>query len=157
MNVESCHKSQATMNDGLWPGLQRRITAESDYKGTLLPIYGKIREKCESCQLGIGTKGGGTQLVMVITRLLLEANPGWVVIALDIVNAFNEIDRQSILEAIWDKEEIRPLWYYNMCCKTVAGFVGLGYGPGMVKAPFRCEEGRKTGRHGIDAKLLSRH
>jgi len=66
-------------------------------------------------------------------------------IALDIVNAFNEIERQSVLEAIWDDEEIRPLWYYNMRCKTVAGFVGLGYRPGMVQPPFCCEEGERQG------------
>ena len=86
------------------------------------PCLGKIREKCEPCQFGIGTNGGGSQLVMAIT-LLLEAHPSWVVIALDIVNALNEIERQSILEAIWDDEEIRPLWYYNMRCMTVTGFI----------------------------------
>ena len=109
-------------------------------KALYSPFMGKIREICKPCQSGIGTKGGGSQLVMAIT-LLLKASPGRVVIALDVVNAFNEIERQSVVEAIWDDEAIRPLWYYNMRCKTVAGFVGLGYRPGMVQAPFCCEEG----------------
>ena len=67
--------------------LQKVITKE-----LYSPFMGKIREKCEPCQFGIGTKGSGSQLVMAIT-LLLEANPSWVVIALDIINAFNEIEK----------------------------------------------------------------
>ena len=63
------------------------------------------------------------------------------VIALDIGNAFNEIKCQYVLKAIWNDEEIRPLWYYS---KTIVGFIGLGYGPSMVKALFQCK-GEKQG------------
>ena len=56
-------------------------------------------------QVNLLPKGGGSQLVMAIT-LLLEANPGWVVVALDIVNAFNEIERNSVLESIWEDEDL---------------------------------------------------
>jgi len=115
----------------------RKVIAKALYS----PFMEKIREKCESCLFGIGTKSRGSQLAMAIT-LLLKSNLVWVAIALDIVNAFNEIEHHSILEAIWDDEEIRPLWYYNMRCKTIAGFVGLGYSPSMVKV--KKEKHRKT-------------
>jgi len=46
----------------------------------------------EPSQFAVGTNGGGSQLIMAIT-LLLEANPDWVVITLDISNAYNEIQR----------------------------------------------------------------
>ena len=113
-------------------------------KALYAPFMEAIREKCDPCQFSIGTKGGGSQLVLAIT-LLLEANPEWVVVALDIVNTFNESERKLVLESIWEDEDLRPLWYYNMRCKTVAGFVGFWYGPGMVKVLFRSEEGEKQG------------
>jgi hypothetical protein len=78
-------------------------------------------------------------------QLLLEANPSWTVISLDISNAFNEIKRTAVLEALWENLALRPLWYYNFRCKTVNGFVGLGYGPSMEPAPFTCSEGEKQG------------
>ena len=78
-------------------------------------------------------------------RLLMEANPEWILIALDIKNSFNEIMRQEVLNAIWNEPELRPLWYYNLRNKVVHGFVGLGYGPQMVKAKFTATEGEKQG------------
>ena len=56
-----------------------------------------IKAGCEPSQFTVGTNGGESQLIMAIT-LLLEANPDWVIIALDISNAFNAIQRYSILE-----------------------------------------------------------
>jgi len=52
----------------------------------------KIKAGCEPSQFSVGTNGGGSQLIMAIA-LLLEANPDWVIMALDISNAFNEIQR----------------------------------------------------------------
>ena len=47
----------------------------------------------------MGTSGGGSQHIMAIT-LVLEVNPDWVLIALDISNTFNEIQRYSSLEEL---------------------------------------------------------
>ena len=136
LNVgETMDRGPVCKGESLWKVITKALYS---------PSMETIREKCKPCQFSIGTKGGGSQLVMAIT-LLLEANAGWVVIALDIVNAFKEIERKSVLEVIWDNKEIRRLWYYNMRCKTVVGFVGLGYRPGMVKTPFCCKEGEKQG------------
>jgi len=58
------------------------------------PFMNNIKAGREPSQFAVGTNGGGSQLIMAIT-LLMEANPDWVVIALDIANTFNEIQRYS--------------------------------------------------------------
>jgi len=81
---------------------------------------------------------------MAIT-LLLEANPDWVIIALDISNALNEIQRYSILEELWKNIELRPLWYYNFRNMMISGFIVIGYGPFMKAATYQMDEGVKQG------------
>ncbi len=71
----------------------KKVITKALYK----PYMNKIKAGCEPSQFAVGTNGGGSQLIMAIT-LLLEANPDWITIALDISNAFNEIQRYSILE-----------------------------------------------------------
>jgi len=109
----------------------KKVITKALYK----PYMNKIKAGCEPSQFSVGTNGGGSQLIMAIT-LLLEANPGWVVIALDISNAFNEIQRHSILEELWKNIELRPLWYYNFCNMMISGFIGLAYGPFMKAATY---------------------
>jgi len=75
----------------------------------------------------------------------MEANSDWVVIALDISNAFNEIQRYSILEELWGNTELRPLWYYNFRNMMISGFIGLGYGSFMKAAIYQMDEGVKQG------------
>ncbi len=99
------------------------------------PFMERIQSICDPCQFG------GAQITMAL-RLLMDANPDWVLIALDIKNAFNEIMRQEVLDAIWG---LRPLWYHNLRNKVVLGFVGLGYGPNMTKARFAAMESEKQG------------
>ena len=59
----------------------------------------KVKAGYETSQFSVRTNGGGSQLITAIT-LLLEAKPDWVIIALDISNALNEIQRYSILEEL---------------------------------------------------------
>ena len=91
----------------------KKVITKALYK----PYMNKIKAGCEPSQFSVGTNGGGSQLIMAIT-LLLEANPDWVIIALDISNAFNEIQRHSILEELWKDIELKPLWYYNCLLYT---------------------------------------
>ena len=86
-------------------------------KALYAPFMERIQAVCDPCQFGVGTKGGGAQLTMAL-RLLIEANLDWVCISLDIKNAFNEIMRQEVLDAIWDDLELRPLWYYNFATRS---------------------------------------
>jgi len=104
----------------------------------------KIKAGYEPSQFSVGTNGDGSQLIMAIT-LLLEANPDWVIIALDILNAFKEIQRHSNLEELWENIELRPLWYYNFRNMMISGFIGLGYGPFMKAATYQMDEGVKQG------------
>jgi len=99
----------------------KKVITKALYK----PLMNKIKAGCEPSQFSVGTSGGGSQLIMAIT-LLLEANPDWVIIALDISNAFNEIQRHSILEELWKNIELRPLWYYNFRNMMISGFIGVG-------------------------------
>jgi len=76
----------------------KKVITKALYK----PYKNKMKAGCEPSQFSVRTNGGGSHFIMAIT-LLLEANPDWVIIALDILNAFNEIQRYSILEKFWNK------------------------------------------------------
>ena len=60
----------------------KKVITKALYK----PYMNKIKAGFEPSPFAVGTNGGGSQLIMAIT-LLLEANPDWVIIALDISNA----------------------------------------------------------------------
>ena len=98
----------------------KKVITKALYK----PYMNKIKAGCEPSQF---------------------ANPDWVIIALDISNAFNEIQRYSILEELWENIELRPLWYYNFRNMMISGFIGLGYGPFMKAATYQMDEGVKQG------------
>ena len=57
----------------------KKVITKALYK----PYMNKIKAGCEPSQFTLGTNGGGSQLIVAIT-LLLEANPDWVKLALDI-------------------------------------------------------------------------
>jgi len=75
----------------------------------------------------------------------MKANQDWVIFALDISNAFYEIQRYSILEELWENTELRPLWYYSFRNMMISGFMGLSYGPFMKAATYQMDEGVKQG------------
>ena len=50
-------------------------------------------------QLGVGVRGG-TELVVHIARLLLEANPTWACSSNDIANGFNTVKRDAVYDAL---------------------------------------------------------
>jgi len=118
----------------------KKVITKALYK----PFMNKIEAGCEPSQFSVGTNGGGSQLIMAIT-LLLKANPDWVIIALNISNAYNEIQRYSILEELWKNIELKALWYYNFRNMMISGFIRLGYGPYMKAATYQMNEGVKQG------------
>jgi len=63
----------------------KKVITKALYK----PYMNKIKAGCEPSQFSVGTNGGGSKFIMAIT-LLLEAYPDWVIIALDVSNAFND-------------------------------------------------------------------
>ena len=59
-------------------------------------------------QLGVGVKGG-TEILVHTARLLLEANPSWACCSNDIVNGFNAVSRDAVLDALNADDRLRPL------------------------------------------------
>ena len=97
-------------------------------------------------QFGCGAKAGGTQMIMA-SQLHLEAHPDHVVVSLDMENAYNEIIRARILQALWDKPDLRPLFMFFYKEMAPESYVGLGGGTQMRTAPFRSAEGEQQGAH----------
>ena len=95
-------------------------------------------------QFGSGEKAGGSQLVFA-AQPMLEANPSFVIIGLDVENAFNEAMRKSILDEIWDTNSLKDIWYYFYRVKQVHSYIGLGGGIKMKGAPFTSSEGEQQG------------
>ena len=110
---------------------------ESDNEGSIQTLH--EQNGCEPSQFKLGRMKVDHNLSQQHT--FMEANPHWVVITLDISNVFNEIQRYSILEELWENTKLRPLWYYNVRNMMISGFISLGYGTFMKAATYRIGEG----------------
>ena len=75
------------------------------------PFKQAIIDVTAPTQYGSGEKAGGSQLVFA-AQLMLEANPEFACLSLDIKNAFNEVERKTILDKLWETKRLRHLWYY---------------------------------------------
>lgn len=78
-----------------------------------------------------------------VVIIMLETNLDFVLISLDIANAFNEVMRQKVLEMIWFDESLRDIWYYFWRMKSINSYVGLGSGNQMKTARYTCNEGKQ--------------
>ena len=85
----------------------RKVTT----KALLAPFNDDIIEATKPTQFGCGESAGGSQMIFAL-KLQQECEPGHVLIALDVTNAYNEIQRAAILEAVWKNPKLRPLFYY---------------------------------------------
>ena len=106
----------------------------------LEPFKIKMVEVTKPTQFGSGEKAGGTQLIFA-AKLMLEANPSFVIGSTDVSNAFNELERRAVLQKLWEEERLREMWYYAWRCKECSAYIGLGSGPKMKTAPFTSNEG----------------
>ena len=84
--------------------------------------------------------------MVMASQLHLEAHPDHVVVSLDMENAYNEIVRARVLEALWSKPDLRPLFMFFYKEMAPESYVGLGSGTHMQTAPFRSAEGEHTAR-----------
>ena len=73
----------------------RRLTA----KAICLQNKESFASFLSPLQHGVSMKGGSECLVHHI-QLLLESNPGWVILGLDVKNAFNSISRSHMLKEV---------------------------------------------------------
>ena len=73
-----------------------------------LPFKKEIIAKTSPTQYRCGKSAGGSKMIFAI-QLLLEAHPDHVIVALDVKNAYNEIDRRMVLDEFWGHRSIRLL------------------------------------------------
>jgi len=66
-------------------------------KALLMPFKQPLNNVTKPKKLGVGKKAGGSQLIFGV-QLIVEATPHFVVITLDIKNAFNEVKRTTMLD-----------------------------------------------------------
>lgn len=94
-------------------------------------------------QVAIGVEGGISKLVFAI-RLLAESNPDWVVVKIDLRNAFNEIARATVLARLNADPALRSLVPMVWAVSSPASPVFLA-ACDLAQAPFRSEEGMRQG------------
>ena len=75
----------------------------------------------------------------------LDANPHFAVIQGDIKNGYNELCRESVLEAIKESGKLDSPLAFSHDLMLPEAYVGMGSGTRLVKAPFRCAEGMHQG------------
>ena len=59
-------------------------------------------------QIAVGISGGASILTQGL-RLIMELHPDWVAIKIDISNAFNEVKRHAVIQALADEPTLRDL------------------------------------------------
>jgi len=96
-------------------------------------------------QVAIGIESGVHALGLGL-RMALEQHPGWVLLKLDLVNAFNEMARAAVLESIesdFDGEfaDLLPLFRTSLAFKSM---IVLG-DRAKTQAAFDSEEGMQQG------------
>jgi len=64
------------------------------------PFLQDIIAETKPTQFGCGEKAGGSQMIFAIS-LILEACPDFICMALDLMNAYNEISKKDRLEEVW--------------------------------------------------------
>ena len=82
----------------------------------------------------------GISLVIFGIRTLLEMHPDWVVVLVDIRNAFNEIKRAQILQRLDDCPQLRALLPLFHATHSVCSPVYLA-ASGLQRADFNSEKG----------------
>jgi hypothetical protein len=116
-------------------------------KAIIRTLYEPYMESFEKtgwpCQFGTSKSGISQFCFSLFTHL--EARPDFVVIALDIKNAFNEVTRAKVLEKLRKHPALKPLLYYNWRESTVKSPILLGSGPSATVADFFSEEGQQQG------------
>ena len=94
-------------------------------------------------QVAVGLRGGLTMLLFG-ARLLLEWHPDWVILKLDLRNAYNEVKRARVLERLAATERLRDLVPLFHATHKHNSRVVLA-APGLPTADFTSAEGVQQG------------
>ena len=94
-------------------------------------------------QVAIGNPSG-ISLVVFGVRALLELHPDWVVVRLDLWNAFNEIKRAIVMQRLQESEDLQCLVPLFWASHIGSSKIYLA-SDGLQEAPFSSEEGVQQG------------
>ena len=101
--------------------LFRRLTSKCSMSG----VYERAAKKLGPHQLGVGVPGGLESIIHAVNQLVAEeADEGWMLLQLDLVNAFNVCDRDSAFQAV--EEEFPDIMKWVLTCYSTASFLVFG-------------------------------
>jgi len=113
------------------------------HKSVIAQMKPSLAEHLWPQQVAIGVAGGLSILIFGV-RLVLEVFPGWVVVKIDLRNAYNEICRASVLQRLAEVPHVRdlvpPMWANYLPESMV--FIP---GEGSATADFSSAEGVQQG------------
>ena len=72
---------------------------------------------------------------------MLEPSPNFSIIKGDLKNAYNEIMRASIVDALLHEGVFNDIVVYIHETMKIDGYVGMGSGLNLITAPFQLAEG----------------
>ena len=90
-----------------------------------------------SVQNKVGTKGGISITAFEVLDAM-DASPGFKSIQGDIKNAYNEVEKENVME---DRKWCSKLDDTVVFMQTLLAYVSMGNGTHLFAAPFKMEEG----------------
>jgi len=103
-------------------------------------------------QVGVGVRGGAA-LIVTAVRELLRRNPSFVVVRLDLKNAYNEMQRSAMLEAVERNPSLRHL--YQLLYSSMYHKSRVYLGDANTRANFDSEEGGQQGSPPVSAAFCA--
>ena len=89
----------AKPNSGVRPIAIGEVWMRLASRSVMLHYRDDFQELLAPLQLGVAVPGGSEAVVLGI-RAALEAHPDWVLLSMDLTNAFNSVDRARVFEAL---------------------------------------------------------
>jgi hypothetical protein len=126
------------------PVAQQNALRTALTKTLLAPFKNIFQSTVGHTQYGCGQAAGATQLTHTI-HAYEDAHPEFAKAALDIKNAFQEVERAAMLKALWEEESLRPLFMFAYHHHHPAGDIFLGGGYNLIEASFKSVNGVQQG------------
>ena len=103
-------------------------------------------------QVGLGVRGGAG-LIVTAVRELLRRNPSFIVVRLDLKNAYNEMQRKAMLDAVERNPSLRHL--YQLLYASMYHRSRVYLGDANTRADFDSEEGGQQGSPPVSAAFCA--
>ena len=103
-------------------------------------------------QAGLGVRGGAG-LIVTAVRELLRRNPSFIVVRLDLKNAYNEMQRKAMLDAVERNPSLRHL--YQLLYATMYHRSRVYLGDANTRANFDSAEGGQQGSPPVSAAFCA--